>query len=198
MRIESEKVVLREKRLEDAKDDYRWRTDHELAELDASRPINVDYERYLESFSNDLDYNSFSFHSFSIVTRNGGEHIGNCMYYDLNHLRKQAEVGIMIGARSYWDGGYGYDAMIALLGHVFTTVGLKRVHLHTLERNQRARRCFQKCGFREVGTVRRGEHTLLRMEMTRQEWESKRLEETGSIETPAEPEPDTPKDERLD
>jgi RimJ/RimL family protein N-acetyltransferase len=172
MRLEGEKVVLREKRLEDAWDDYRWRTDPELAKLDASTPLSIEYEEYLRSHSDELDHPLFSSHSFSIEARDG-THIGNCMYYDLNHLRKEAEMGIMIGDRRYWNEGYGQDAVVTLLGHVFTTVGLRKVYLHTLEWNQRARRCFQKCGFREVGTVRRGGHTFVRMEATRSEWEKR-------------------------
>lgn len=182
MQIEGRKVVLREKRVEDAQDDYQWRSDPELAKLDASRPLNVSYEEYLKSYSHDLDYPSFSSHSFSIVTQDG-IHIGNCMYYDLNHLRREAEVGIIIGDRAYWDGGYGYDAMVTLLGHVFSTVGLKRVYLHTLEWNERACRCFQKCGFREIGSVKRGKDTLVRMELTQSEWGKERQGEETHLDS---------------
>ena len=42
--IRGEKVVLREKRIQDAEDDYAWRTDEELARLDATRPLKMSFE----------------------------------------------------------------------------------------------------------------------------------------------------------
>lgn len=189
MMLEGDKVILREKQISDAQDDYRWRSDPELAELDASRPINVNFEDFLDSFSHELDYPSFSSHSFSITTRDG-KHIGNCMYYDLNHLKREVEVGIMIGDREYWNSGYGADAMRTLVDHVFKTVGVQRVYLHTLEWNHRARRSFQKCGFREVRTVRRGGHVFRLMEITRAEWQemhaarsTPQITDSGAIST---------------
>ena len=43
--IAGEKVVLRKKRIEDAEDDYAWRTDEELARLDATKPLRMDVQR---------------------------------------------------------------------------------------------------------------------------------------------------------
>ena len=44
--IKGQKVILREKNIEDAEDDYRWRTDEELAKLDATRPINMSFSNF--------------------------------------------------------------------------------------------------------------------------------------------------------
>lgn len=173
MNLEGKKVILREKRLEDAPDDYRWRTDPELATLDGTSPLKVSYEEYLESYADELRHPFFSSRRFAIETRDA-RHIGNCMYYDYNALLRQAEVGIMIGDRNYWSEGYGCDAMTTLLDHVFSAVRLRKAYLHTLVWNERARRCFKKCGFREVKTVRRRGHTYVRMEIQRSEWERMR------------------------
>ena len=45
--IKGNKVVLREKRIEDAPDDYAWRVDEELARLDATRPLRMSYEDFV-------------------------------------------------------------------------------------------------------------------------------------------------------
>lgn len=198
MNLKGEKIVLREKRLEDAPDDYRWRTDPELATLDGTSPLKASYEEYLESYTEELHYPFFSSRRFSIVTQDA-RHIGNCMYYDHNALRRQAEVGIMIGDRKYWSEGYGCDAMATLLDHVFSVVRLRKAYLHTLEWNERARRCFRKCGFREVKTVRRGRHTFVRMEIGRAEWEKMRQDkqasgdrDEGVVSAPSGPSPRLP------
>jgi hypothetical protein len=44
------KVVLREKRPEDAENDYIWRSDPELARLDAALPLTMTFDRYMKLF----------------------------------------------------------------------------------------------------------------------------------------------------
>ena len=164
------KVVLREKRLEDAPEDYAWRTDEELARLDATSPITMSYEAFLKYSKEELTYGSSSSQRLAIETFDG-RHIGNCMSYDVDLKRGQAELGIMIGDRDYWDKGYGTDSVDALLFHIFTASPLNRVYLHTLDWNVRARHCFEKAGFREVKDVRRGGMDFILMETFREEWE---------------------------
>ena len=42
--IRGKKVVLREKRVEDAADDYSWRVDEELCRLDATTRLRMSYK----------------------------------------------------------------------------------------------------------------------------------------------------------
>ena len=53
-----ELVVLREKRIGDAPDDYRWRSDAELARFDAARPFAATYHDYLALYRDELAYPS--------------------------------------------------------------------------------------------------------------------------------------------
>ena len=170
--IRGKKVLIREKRLEDARDDFAWRTDEELARLDATEPMRMSYDAFLRYSREELSYPSPSSKRLSIDTEEG-QHIGNCMYYDIDHKGGQTELGIMIGDREYWSKGYGTDSVDALLEHIFTTTSLGRIYLHTLDWNQRARRSFAKSGFREVKHVRRSSMDFVRMEVNREEWESR-------------------------
>ena len=54
LRIQGQKVVLREKRLEDAEDDYAWRSDPELAAFDAVAPLRTSLSHSL--FIHDLGW----------------------------------------------------------------------------------------------------------------------------------------------
>ena len=47
-------VRLREKQLDDARRDYEWRKDRELAAYDATRPITMTYRAFVETLSEDL------------------------------------------------------------------------------------------------------------------------------------------------
>ena len=163
------KVILRDKREEDAEQDYIWRSDPELARLDAAYPLTMSFDRYLKIFQDQLRYPTPGSHHFSTMTLDG-KFIGNCMYYDLDSVNLQAELGIVIGDRDYWSNSYGYDAVITLLDYMFTERGLKRVYLHTLEWNKRAQRCFEKSGFTPVKMVRRISQDFILMEVFREEW----------------------------
>lgn len=167
--LKGKKVVLREKRLEDAANDYKWRSDEELARLDAAPVLGIPYIDFLESYADELRFQGSQRRRFAVETLDG-RHIGNCMYYDIDADKGQAELGIMIGDRDYWDQGYGTDVITTLVGHIFNTSSLERIYLNTLEWNTRAQRCFEKCGFVPAGRSKRYSHDLVVMELYRSSW----------------------------
>ncbi|HSW58393.1 MAG TPA: GNAT family N-acetyltransferase [Dehalococcoidales bacterium] len=163
-------VRIRHKRISDAKDDYSWQTDPELARLDAAEPLTITYPQFLSEYTFDLCYPSSSRHEFAVETPDG-LHIGNCVYYNVNKSENKTELGIMIGNREYWNRGYGTIVISALLDYIFNRTSLEQVYLTTLEWNQRAQKCFKKCGFQEHGTIQRDDHTFILMSINRFEWE---------------------------
>jgi RimJ/RimL family protein N-acetyltransferase len=167
--IEGTKIRLREKRLADAPRDYVWKTDAELAYLDATSPLDIPFSRYLSSYAEELYYDNARRCCFAIETLDG-KHIGNCMYYNVDEYGEEAELGILIGEREYWDKGYGTYAVTALITQIFKEINLKRVYLHTLDGNIRAQTCFQKCGFLPCGRVTRGGHNFIIMEIRKADW----------------------------
>ncbi|MBI2919027.1 MAG: GNAT family N-acetyltransferase [Chloroflexi bacterium] len=171
MRVPGTKVVLREKRLSDALQDYQWRTDKELARLDAATPLAMSFADYHAFCMEDLQFPDPLRRRFAIETLDG-IHIGNCTYYDVDERRGQCQVGIMIGDKSYWDQGYGTDAMTTLVDHIFRTTKFERVYLETLDWNIRAHLSFQKVGFFPCGREQRPPYTFIVMEMFRHQWET--------------------------
>ena len=166
------RIILRDKRIADAAQDYIWRSDHQLASLDAAFPLAMSYDRFLKLAEDQMRYPTPGSHHFATETLDG-KFIGNCMYYDLDSVKMQAELGIVIGDRDYWSNSYGYDAVTTLLDHCFNEKKLERVYLHTLEWNKRAQRCFEKCGFVQVRPVRRISHDFILMEVFREDWFAK-------------------------
>ncbi len=164
-----EKVVLREKKLNDAAEDYVWRRDTELSQLDATRPISMSFSDYHQYTREELKYDSYYSVRLAVETLDG-IHIGNCMYYDINDRRKEAEFGIMIGNRDYWGRGYGSDAVKTLINYVFSSTHLTKIYLHTLEENHRARRSFTKSGLSEIRKVKRSGKDFIRMEIIKDDW----------------------------
>ena len=173
--INGRKIKLRDKSLEDTLDDYTWQTDPELARLDAIPRLIITYSQYLSIYASELRYASSTRHRFAIDTLDG-KHIGNCAYYGVDETRGEAELGIMIGNRDYWDKGYGADAVAILVNHIFRQTKLKRIHLKTLEWNVRAQKCFQKCGFTPCGHSVREGYSFVLMEIHRDRWEKLQTE----------------------
>ena len=170
--LEGKKVRLRPKRLGDAHQDFAWSQDKELAHLDGSLPSFIPFTNYLEAYALELRSPLPGRERFAIETLDG-VHIGNCMYYDLVKETGEAEVGILIGDKKYWNQGYGSEAVSLLLGFLFATHPVNKVRLHTLEWNHRAQQAFEKCGFIPISQDARQGRAFLLMELAREEWEKK-------------------------
>jgi len=83
-----------------------------------------------------------------------GQHIGRIGIHNVDWRNRTAGLGIVVGEPACWDKGYGTDAVRALLCHIFDQMGLNRVSLTVLADNQRAIRCYEKCGFVREGRLR--------------------------------------------
>ncbi|MFH0913979.1 MAG: GNAT family N-acetyltransferase [Chloroflexota bacterium] len=171
--ILGKKTKLRTKTLDDARNDYQWQSDPELAGLDATPVLTLSFPQYLTEYAKMLRLPSARRQLFAVETFNGGRHIGNCTYYGVDVIRGEAEVGIMIGDRDCWDRGYGSDAVSTLVSYIFHHTEVKRLHLKTLHSNSRAQKCFQKCGFTPCGTMSRSGYNFVLMELYRQDWSVK-------------------------
>ena len=167
---EGEKVRIREKRVEDIRNEYSWRVDPELSRLDATRPMTMSYEDFFRYSKEEMQFPNYRSKRLAVETLEG-VHIGNIMYYDLNMQNSQAELGIMIGDKGYWSSGYGTDTVNTLVRHLFTILELDRVYLHTLSWNYRAQASFAKSGFKLVRNVKRGGQDFILMEVLRSDWE---------------------------
>lgn len=159
-----EKTKLRQKRSGDAVNDYAWRTDPELSRLDVTAPLCLSFEEYLRGYAVQLSFSGTKETHFAIETLDG-KHIGNCAYFNIDRIKREAELGIMIGNRDYWDKGYGADAIMTLLNHIFSETNLRRVYLKTLDWNIRAQKCFKKCGLSPSGRLIKDGHNFVVMEI---------------------------------
>lgn len=173
--ITGSNVRLRDQTIDDARNNYDWQTDDELVRFDAASLLTITFEQYLAEFISILHYPSSTGYRFAIETLEGN-HIGNCAYYNMDKVRGEAELGILIGNRDYWGKGYGTDAVSTLISHIFRETNLKRIYLKTLDSNTRAQKCFEKCGFTPYGYRDRDGYSFVLMEMLRKQWQKKQGE----------------------
>jgi diamine N-acetyltransferase len=119
------------------------------------------------------------------VNRDGvWQMVGNSGFFKFDWRNRSAELGILIGDKSYWNQGYGTEAMQLLLHHGFTTLNLHRIFLRVFENNPRAIRAYEKAGFVHEGRMRQAEYRggrywdVLLMSVLSPEWEP------GSADSP--------------
>ena len=163
------RLRLREKRIGDAAAEYAWRKDPEVARYDATPPLVLSYGEFVQQFERDLRFPNPARHAYAIETVEGA-HIGALMYYNADHVSGAAEYGISIGPAERRGLGLGAEATVAFLRFAWRTLPLRRIYLHTLDWNERARRSFARAGFRPAGTARRHNERFLRMEARREWW----------------------------
>ena len=91
----------------------------------------------------------------------GGEEawklIGTTAFDNIDWRNRSSEFGIMIGDKTYWNQGYGTEAVRLIVKHGFNTLNLNRIFLHVFENNPRAIRSYEKAGFVHEGKLRQTE-----------------------------------------
>lgn len=166
--LKGKKVIIRDKKYSDAENDYTWRRDTTLTALDAAPPLKLSRREYIAYSNEEIRNPSRKRRRFAIDSLDG-KHIGNCMFYDIDESNKQAELGILIGDKEYWDDGYGTDAVNMMVEHIFRTSNLERIYLKTLDWNVRAQRCFHKCGFVDCDRITKNGNEFIVMELYRKQ-----------------------------
>jgi RimJ/RimL family protein N-acetyltransferase len=173
--IEGTLVRLRALEPADAERAYQWINDREVTQfLMARYPYSmVDEQSFISEAGKG---NSFADLRVAIETKDG-VHIGICGLHRARPEDRNAELGIMIGDKSYQSSGYGSDAMRTLIRFAFEQMNLHKVALGVFEFNQRAITVYRKCGFVEEGRFREDYYQdgrywdVIRMSILRREWE---------------------------
>lgn len=166
---ECDLLRIRFKHRDDAVDDYAWRRDPELVRFDGNPPLATPFSEFLEQSTRDLRFVRGDRRAFSLDSPEG-VHFGNIVYYNADLARTAAEIGVTIALPAYRDRGLGAVAIVTFLRYLFTTHAFRRVYLHTLSWNVRARACFERAGFETATTLRRDGVELVRMEVRREWW----------------------------
>lgn len=92
---------------------------------------------------------------FVIVARDSNQMVGDLCISDINHQTQTASFRIAIDQNSNYQKGYGQEAMLLVLNHVFGMMNLRRIELEVLVDNPRAIHVYEKMGFVKEGTKRK-------------------------------------------
>ena len=151
--LETERLILRPFRLEDAADVQRLAGDRSIADTTLNIP---------HPYKDGMAEGWISKHqpgfeggkgvTFAITCKTGDSLIGaiGLMGMVTGH---QAELGYWIG-QPYWSQGFCTEAGAAVLRYAFSELGLMRVHAGHLARNPASGRVMRKLGMQQEGVRR--------------------------------------------
>lgn len=89
----------------------------------------------------------------AVVDRATGQYVGEVVLNDLDPANNSCSFRIALGAKGQ-NRGFGTEACRLVLAYAFERVGLHRIGLEVYAFNPRARRVYEKVGFRQEGTLR--------------------------------------------
>ena len=92
--------------------------------------------------------------NFNIIDLNSNKLIGTIGLEKFNWTSRNAVLGIFIGDENYRNNGYGTEAIKLLLEFGFKYLNLHSIRLSLLSVNERAHKCYLKCGFKDAGKSR--------------------------------------------
>jgi RimJ/RimL family protein N-acetyltransferase len=130
---------------------FKWMNDMEVTDYTgATEKVTTleKEEKWIKQLSEDGAY------VFSICATVGDNLIGNISLDHISHKNRTCELGIFIGSSSYRGQGYGSEAIQLMLDYAFNYLNMHTVYLYYLSCNERARRCYEKCGFKYRGHFR--------------------------------------------
>lgn len=109
------------------------------------------YVRELQQSEND--------YFFALYTKKDNQFIGTAKIKWTDWYNKTADIGIMIGEKSYWGRGLATDTMVTLCSIAFNKLNLRRLTGGCLTSNIAMIKCLEHIGFVKEGLKRR--HNLI-------------------------------------
>jgi len=139
--------------INDAEKYAQWLNDMEVL-------VNLELYRGIISLENEKAFlaDLAKGHNYSIIDLAKDELIGNCGFMEIDHVNQTAETGIFIGNKNYWGKGYGTEALSLLVDYGFKALNFHNIMLKVYEFNKRAKRAYEKVGFKQIGIRREALH----------------------------------------
>lgn len=168
-----DRIYLSPRSIEDAEIFAEWMNDFQITDYTgrSHKIITLEAEKeYLEKSIN-AECN------FAIVTLENNKLIGTIGIEKIDYMNRTGTLGIFIGDKNYRNNGYGTEAIKLILEYGFHYMNLNNIDLSVMEFNERAIKCYEKCGFKEVGRRRKSKfinnkyYDIIRMDILAEEFE---------------------------
>ncbi|UNL82882.1 GNAT family N-acetyltransferase [Priestia koreensis] len=188
LRIEGQKVALRDLTERDVRKMYYWNyeaddQEHHKWNGPYYKLKNKTPDEFLEGFRMRLQESETDQARSIMVIEADQQLIGIVSRYWEDQVTNWVESGIVIFDSSYWSGGYGTEAFQLWTDYLFEHMNIVRLGISTWSGNVRMMNLARKIGMVEEGRIRKariveGEYyDSIKMGMLREEWERLRTYE---------------------
>lgn len=154
-KIETERLILRRFKLEDAKDMYNnWASDPEVTKyltwpshnsIDVSESV---IEMWIE------DYKNIESYRWAIELKEFGIVIGSISLIGINNNNENCVTGYCIG-KKFWNKGIMTEAFSAIIEFAFNEIGFQRIGECHYVNNTASGCVMKKCNLKYEGTLRK-------------------------------------------
>lgn len=144
--LEGEKIRLRPVEDEDIPKLMEWENDADIVRWAGKKFETVEDAREWH-LRPTLQHRTFA------IELLGGRLIGEIEVLNITWKIGTAEIRVIIGEKDLWDRGLGEDAVSTLVNACFSVTALQEIFLRVDQDNGRARRCYEKVGFKPEGRV---------------------------------------------
>jgi len=151
--IKGKSINLRPLKEIDLDEIMKWINDLEVTKYLSSFifPVSrLEEEKYLEKMMSKNDEQKHM-----VIENKKGQYIGQISLIHIDWKNRNAELGIVIGNKKDWGKGYGTEAIKMVLNYGFYQMNLNNIYLWVFEYNSRGIRCYEKCGFKKDGALRK-------------------------------------------
>lgn len=129
-----------------------WMNDFQVTDYTGITSQIVTYngeKEYLEKAEKNTDKRTFD-----IVNLEDDKLVGTVGLEKISWIERSAVLGIFIGEKDFRSNGYGTEAIKIILEYGFKYLNLHSIRLDLLSINERAHKCYLKCGFKDTGASR--------------------------------------------
>ena len=150
-KLVGERIYLSPRNNEEIEQFTKWLNDFETTDYlgRSANIVTLEAEKKYFEENNDKNYNFF------IITLENDKLIGTIGLENYDSINRTATLGIFIGDKEYRSHGYGTEAIKLILDYGFNYLNLNNIKLDLMSFNNRALKCYQKCGFKEYGRRRK-------------------------------------------
>ena len=138
----------------DSEEYYQWLNDYEVIKTLNLPPDSIPVTKTsLRSYVEDIWFNKNTLF-FAIYSKNPDTFIGTLKIASINEHTGTADIGIMIGEKTFWGQGLGTKAVSLAAEYSFIELGLRKLTAGVMEINPSMSHCFEKIGFIKEGCFR--------------------------------------------
>lgn len=151
--LETDRLLLKQILLDDAKDLFIILSDDEVARYEYFYPLKSieEVEKFIKRYDN--EFNEEEEITWGMYLKDSNRLIGTCCIGDFEESSERCEIGYTV-AKDMWNNGYATEALAEILNFGFNDVKLNRIEATITPGNDASVRVLDKLGFMKEGIVR--------------------------------------------